>query len=228
MPVELEHQIVEFITHLFQSIGWGGVVGIMALESANIPIPSEVTMPLSGWLLVQARGGSALSAVWLGGLWGSVGCTLGSLLSYFLGAWGGRPLLNRYGKYLMISSHDLEVADRWFARWGDWTAFLSRLLPIVRTFISFPAGVAKTRLFPFILYTFLGSFIWCAALAYGGFVFGSRWVELRAIMRPFDIPIAVVLLAGFAYYIYHHVRRGSRLSKGPVSSSVDDSTDTAD
>ncbi|NIS79186.1 MAG: DedA family protein [Anaerolineales bacterium] len=210
MPIWLEHQIVTFLTDLFQSMGWGGVVGIMALESANIPIPSEVTMPLSGWLLVQAHGGTALDAFMFGGLWGGIGCTLGSVISYAMGAWGGRPLLDRYGKYLMISSHDLEVADRWFARWGDWTAFLSRLLPIVRTFISFPAGVAKTRFLPFTIYSFVGSFIWCGALAYGGYVFGSRWEELRAIMRPFDIPIAIVLLAGFVYYIVHHIRRGAR------------------
>lgn len=218
MPIAWEHWIVEFLTELFQTIGWGGVVGIMTLESANIPIPSEVTMPLSGWLLVQAQGGSALQAALLGGFWGAVGCTLGSLLSYALGAWGGRPLLDRYGKYLMISPHDLDLADRWFSRWGDWAAFISRLLPIVRTFISFPAGVAKTRLLPFTIYSFIGSFLWCGALAYGGFVFGSRWEELRAIMRPFDIPIAVILVAGFVYYIVHHIRRGSRKTMGPVSS----------
>lgn len=209
MPIWLEHQIVVFLTSLFQSMGWGGVVGIMALESANIPIPSEVTMPLAGWLLVQDQGGTALQALWLGGLWGAVGCTIGSLLSYALGAWGGRPLLNRYGKYLMISPRDLEMSDRWFNRWGDWASFISRLLPIVRTFISFPAGISRTRLVPFTILTFVGSFIWCGALAYGGYVFGSRWEELRAIMRPFDIPIAIVILAGLAYYIYHHVRRGA-------------------
>lgn len=210
MPIGMEQQIVAFLTELFQSIGWTGVVGIMALESANIPIPSEVTMPLAGWLLVQAQGGTALEAIFHGALWGAIGCTVGSLLSYALGAWGGRPLLYRYGKYLMISEHDLEIADRWFARWGDWTAFLSRLLPIVRTFISFPAGVARTRLLPFTIYTFVGSAIWTGALAYGGFFFGARWEELRAIMRPFDIPIAIFIVVGVAYYLYHHIRRGAR------------------
>ena len=208
MPAELEHQIVAFLTELFQRIGWGGVVAIMALESANIPIPSEVTMPLAGWLLVQARGASGLLAFGLGGLWGGLGCTIGSVVSYALGAYGGRGLLDQYGRYLMISHHDLEVADRWFARWGVWTAFLSRLLPIVRTFISFPAGVGRARFIPFMTYTFLGSFIWCGALAFGGHAFGARWEELRAIMRPFDIPIGLVVFAGFGYYVYHHLRRG--------------------
>lgn len=210
MPLWLEHQIIEWLTVLFENMGWGGVVGIMALESANIPIPSEVTMPLSGWLLVQAQGGTALEALYLGALWGAVGCTLGSLLSYALGAWGGRPFLDRYGKYFMISHHDLEVADRWFQRWGDWTAFLSRLLPIVRTFISFPMGVSRTRLLPFTIYSFIGSAIWCGALAYGGYVFGARWEELRAIMRPFDIPIAIIVGIGLIYYLIHHIRRGAQ------------------
>lgn len=210
MPAWLEHQIVAFLTDLFQTMGWGGVVGIMALESANIPIPSEVTMPLSGWLLVQAKGGSALQALLTGGWWGAVGCTLGSIASYALGAWGGRAVLDRYGKYLMLSSHDLEMADRWFGRWGPWAAFISRLLPIVRTFISFPAGVTRARFGPFLVLTFVGSFLWCGGLAYGGYAFGARWEELRAIMRPFDFPIAGVLLAGFVFYLVHHIRRGRR------------------
>ncbi|HLF82504.1 MAG TPA: DedA family protein [Anaerolineales bacterium] len=213
MPLWLEQQIVTALSQLFQNIGWGGVVGIMALESANIPIPSEVTMPLSGWLLVQARGGTGLEALLLGGLWGGLGCTLGSVASYALGSFGGRALLDRYGKYLMLNAHDLELADRWFARWGEWTAFLSRLLPIVRTFISFPAGVSRARFLPFVAYTFVGSFLWCAGLAYGGFAFGARWEELRAIMRPFDIPIGIIILGGMIYYLIHHIRRGSRSNK---------------
>jgi membrane protein DedA with SNARE-associated domain len=188
----LEHQLVDFLMNLFQTIGWFGVVVIMAFESANIPIPSEVTMPLAGWMLVQARGLSAWHAFLFGGLWGAVGCTLGSVISYALGAWGGRPLVERYGKYILVHEEDLEKADRWFARWGDWAAFISRLLPIVRTFISFPAGVV----------------IWCGLLALGGYYFGEHWEELRAMMRPFDIPIAVVIIAAFVYYVYQHVRKG--------------------
>jgi len=206
----LEHQLVEFLTNLFQSIGWFGVVVIMAVESANIPIPSEVTMPLSGWMLVQARGLSALQAILMGGLWGSVGCTLGSIISYGLGAWGGRPLVERYGKYIMVHEEDLEKADHWFARWGDWAAFISRLLPIVRTFISFPAGVVRMHFGRFTLYSFVGSFIWCGLLALGGYYFGEHWEELRAIMRPFDIPIAVIIVGAFAYYVYRHVRKSKK------------------
>ena len=202
----LEQQLVTWLESLFQTIGWGGVVLIMALESANIPIPSEVTMPLAGWFLAQARGMTAWYAVLSGGFYGALGCTSGSVASYALGYYGGRPFLNRYGKYLLITAHDLEKADRWFVRWGDWAVFISRLLPIVRTFISFPAGVVRTRFWTFLVYSFVGSFLWCGALAWGGYAFGSRWEELRAIMRPFDIPIAVIILGAGAYYVYHHVK----------------------
>jgi membrane protein DedA with SNARE-associated domain len=206
----LEHQLVEFLMNLFQTIGWFGVVVIMALESANIPIPSEVTMPLSGWMLVQAKGLTAWHAFLLGGLWGAVGCTIGSIVSYALGAWGGRPLVERYGQYIMVNEEDLEKADRWFERWGDWTAFISRLLPIIRTFISFPAGVVRMNFSRFTIYSFIGSFIWCGLLALGGYYFGEHWEELRAIMRPFDIPIAIIILGGFAYYLYHHITKGRK------------------
>jgi membrane protein DedA with SNARE-associated domain len=206
----LEHQLVEFLMNLFQTIGWFGVVVIMALESANIPIPSEVTMPLSGWMLVQAKGLSAWHALLLGGWWGAVGCTIGSIVSYGLGAWGGRPLVERYGKYILVHEEDLEKADRWFARWGDWAAFISRLLPIVRTFISFPAGVTRMHFWRFAAYSFVGSFVWCGLLALGGYYFGEHWEELRAIMRPFDIPIAIVIVAAFVYYVYHHIRKNRK------------------
>lgn len=208
MPPAWETAIVEFLTQLFQTMGWPGVAAIMALESANIPIPSEVTMPLAGWLLVQDQGGTWLTAMLLGGLWGGLGCALGSVASYALGYYGGRPFVERYGKFIMVNQSDLALADRWFARWGQWAAFVSRMLPIVRTFISFPAGVMRIDFWRFTVLSFVGSFIWCGPLALGGWYFGSRWEELRAIMRPFDIPIAIVLVAGFAYYIYKHVTHG--------------------
>jgi membrane protein DedA with SNARE-associated domain len=201
-----EHQLVAFLEQLFHAINWGGVVIIMALESANIPIPSEVTMPLAGWFLAEAQGKSMWYTILAGGFYGALGCTIGSVASYALGAYGGRPFLERYGKYLLITRHDLEKADHWFERWGNRAVFISRLLPIVRTFISFPAGVMRTAFPSFTLYTFVGSFIWCAALALGGYMFGANWQQLRAIMRPFDIPIALVILAAGAWYIYHHVK----------------------
>jgi membrane protein DedA with SNARE-associated domain len=216
-----EHQLVAFLEQLFQAINWGGVVIIMALESANIPIPSEVTMPLAGWFLVEAQGKSLWNAILAGGFYGALGCTIGSVASYALGAYGGRPFLERYGKYLLITHHDLEKADHWFERWGDWAAFISRLLPIVRTFISFPAGVMRTKFPTFTLFTFVGSFIWCGALALGGYLFGARWEELRAIMRPFDIPIALVILAAGAWYVYHHIKSFKESSAPTAKEAAD-------
>jgi membrane protein DedA with SNARE-associated domain len=203
----IETAIVEFLHSVLNAIGWPGVVLIMALESANIPIPSEVTMPLAGWMLVQAKGLPFWRAALDGGLFGALGCTIGSIASYLLGLWGGRPFLQRWGWYILISPHDLEQADRWFARWGDWAVFISRLLPIVRTFISFPAGIVRVPFVRFTVLSFIGSFIWCAALAIAGYAFGSEWERIREIMRPFDIPIAIAMLAGLGYYIYRHIRR---------------------
>ncbi len=203
----IETAVVEFLYSVLNTIGWPGVMLIMALESANIPIPSEVPMPLAGWMLVQAKGLPLWRAILDGGLYGGLGCTIGSIASYLLGMWGGRPFLQRWGRYILVSQHDLEQADRWFARWGDWAVFISRLLPIVRTFISFPAGVARVPLFRFTVLTFIGSFIWCAALAAAGYAFGSEWERIRDVMRPFDIPIAIAILAGLGYYIYRHIRR---------------------
>jgi membrane protein DedA with SNARE-associated domain len=217
----LEQQLVTFLHQLFVTMNWGGVVLIMILESANIPIPSEVTMPLAGWFLAEAQGKSMVYAILAGGFFGALGCTIGSVISYALGAYGGRPFLNRYGRYLLITHHDLEKADHWFERWGNWAVFISRLLPIVRTFISFPAGVVRISFIPFTVYTFVGSFIWCGALALGGYMFGARWEELRAIMRPFDIPIAVIIGLAAVWYIYHHIKSFRAANNSPSPENCD-------
>ena len=206
MPQGLENQIVSTLTSIIQNLGWLGILVIMALESANIPIPSEVTMPLAGWLLVEARGGTAIQAILVGGLLGALGCLIGSVINYGIGAYGGRPFVERYGKYILISHKDIARADKWFARWGDWASFISRLLPVVRTFISFPAGMVRVNFWRFVVFTFLGSFIWCAILSYAGFVAGEHWEEIRRVMRPFDYPIIAIVLIGLAYYIYRHIR----------------------
>ena len=210
----IEQQIVLFLQNVFNSIGWAGVVAAMAIESACIPLPSEVTMPLAGWMLIQARG----LPVWhvlLAGLYGAIGCTIGSVLTYWIGASGGRLLLERYGRYVLISRHDIEIADRWFKRYGEATAFFSRLLPIVRTFISLPAGVARMGFGKFLGYSLVGSFLWCAALGWAGYRFGEHWEDVRAWMRPFDIPIAIVLLGLFAWFVYHKVRANRKHASQP-------------
>lgn len=201
----LEQSIVSFLQQLFQSVGWLGVVLAMAIESACIPLPSEVTMPLAGWFLIEARG---LSWEWtlLAGLYGAIGCTIGSAVAYWVGAVGGRPVVLKYGKYILLSPHHVDMADRWFAERGEIMAFVSRLLPVVRTFISFPAGIARMHFGRFLLYSFLGSLPWCWALAFGGYLLGARWEELREAMRPFDIPIAVIILALLALFIWRGIK----------------------
>jgi len=201
----VEHQILDFIRHVYQILGWPGVVLLMAIESACIPLPSEIIMPLSGWMLIADKG-LGVEYVVLAGLCGAVGNVIGSVIAYWVGAWGGRPFLHRYGKYVLVSHHDIEVADRWFDRYGDRIVFLSRLLPAVRTFISFPAGIAKMKMGKFLLYSFLGSFPWSVGLAYGGYLLGQNWERIREVMRPFDIPILVIFLALVAFFIWRRLR----------------------
>ena len=185
---------------------WPGVVAMMAIESAAIPLPSEIIMPLAGWMLVKDRG---LSEPWLllAAFCGALGNLLGSLLAYYAGAWGGRPLVLRYGRYLLISHHELDLADRWFDRYGNWTVFFSRLLPVVRTFISVPAGVACMPVWQFSIYSFAGSFPWSLGLAWAGFLLGENWEDIRDWMRPADIPIVVVVVLLIGLYVYRHVKR---------------------
>jgi membrane protein DedA with SNARE-associated domain len=201
----METAIIDFVRGLFQATGWIGVMVAMAIESACIPLPSEVIMPLAGWMLVKDAG----LTVWyvlLAGFWGAIGCCVGSIIAYVVGAVGGRPLVMRYGKYVLIAPHDLDRADAWFAKWGEITAFFSRLLPVVRTFISFPAGVTRMALPKFLLYTFVGSFIWSSALAYAGFVAGEHWEAIREAMRPFDWPIIGIIVLLVIFFVYRRIR----------------------
>ena len=178
----------------------------MAIESAAIPLPSELIMPLAGWMLVKEKG---LGFEWVvfAGLCGAIGNTLGSLLAYYAGARGGRPLVQQYGRYFLVSHHDLDLSDRFFARWGSWAVFFARLLPIVRTFVSVPAGISKMNVGQFTLLTFTGSFPWSTGLAAGGYVLGENWEDLRVWMRPADIPIAIVLIILVSWYIVRHIRK---------------------
>jgi membrane protein DedA with SNARE-associated domain len=205
----LEQQILQFISNIYLQIQWPGVVVLMAIESACIPLPSEIIMPLAGWLLIKNLELPA-SYILLAGLYGAIGNVIGSLVAYAVGMWGGRPFLERWGKYILISHYDLDRADRWFKHYGSWSIFISRLLPAVRTFISLPAGIARMNLIKFIVYSFIGSFIWSLALAYGGYQIGEHWEQIRAVMRPFDYLIIGIILALIGYYIYRHVRRYNR------------------
>jgi membrane protein DedA with SNARE-associated domain len=190
----------------------------MAIESACIPFPSEIIMPLAGWFLVDDRG---LGAEWLllAAFCGALGNLIGSLLAYAVGAWGGRPLLLRYGRYVLISRHEVEQAERWFARYGDGAVLTSRVLPVIRTFISLPAGIARMNLWRFAILTFVGSLPWSLGLAWAGFLLGEHWERVRDWMRPADIPILIVLVALVAWYIYRRVRAVLRDVEPSVSGS---------
>jgi membrane protein DedA with SNARE-associated domain len=202
----IEQALLDFINATYDAIEWPGVVVMMAIESACIPLPSELIMPLAGWMLVKDRG---LGVEWLflAAFFGAVGNTLGSLIAYYAGAWGGRPLVEKYGKYVLLSHHDLDLADRFFQRWGNLAVFGSRLLPVVRTFISLPAGISRMPVLQFTAYSFAGSFPWSLGLAWAGYELGTNWEDLREWMRPADIPIVIAVLALFAWYVYRHVKR---------------------
>jgi membrane protein DedA with SNARE-associated domain len=190
---------------------------MMAIESACIPLPSEIIMPLAGWMLVKDRG---LGWEWLllAALFGAIGNVLGSLIAYYVGAWGGRPLVAKYGRYVLISHHDLDLADRFFQRWGNLAVFASRLMPVVRTFISLPAGIARMPIWQFTVYSFVGAFFWSFWLAWAGFMLGENWEDLRDWMRPADIPIVIVIVALAVWYVYRHVKRAWGEGPEPESS----------
>jgi membrane protein DedA with SNARE-associated domain len=192
------------IVGVISATGYAGVVLLMAVESACVPLPSEVIMPFSGYLVYTGR-----FNLWAVGLAGAFGCVVGSLVAYWVGSKGGRPLIEKYGKYVLISKRDVDLADRWFARYGEAIVFFSRLLPVVRTFIAFPAGVARMNLTRFVLYTFLGSLPWCVGLAYVGQLLGEQWDKndaLRTWFHRFDFLIGVAIVAAAAWWIWRHFK----------------------
>jgi len=197
-----------FIIATISTLGYGGVVLLMAIESACIPLPSEIIMPFSGYLVSKGE-----MNLWLVGVAGAVGCVAGSMVAYWVGMYGGRPLIEKYGKYVLISHHDLDLADRWFAKYGEVIVFTSRLLPAIRTFIAFPAGVARMNIPRFILYTFAGSLPWCLALAYVGQKLGEQWDKdprLKNLFHRFDFVIGIILVLGATWWIWRHVRHSRR------------------
>ncbi len=177
----------------------------MAIESACIPFPSELIMPLAGWMLIKEQSLPVIQVL-LAGFYGGLGNTIGSAIAYGVGMWGGRPFLEKYGKYILVSHHDLNVADKWFNSSGSWSIFASRLLPVVRTFISLPAGIARMHFPRFLIYTFLGSFLWSTGLAYGGYQLGEHWEQMRVVMRPFDPAIGILIIALIVFYIFRHLK----------------------
>jgi len=201
-------KIIEFLSGIIVAtislLGYSGIVLLMAIESACIPLPSEIIMPFSGYLVSTGQ-----MNLWLVGLAGAVGCVLGSLVAYWAGSKGGRPLIEKYGRYVLVSRHDLDLADRWFANYGEVIVFVSRLLPAIRTFIAFPAGVARMNLKRFVIYTFAGSLPWCLGLAYVGQKLGEKWNQddtLKTWFHRFDFVIGIVVVLLAAWWIWRHIK----------------------
>ena len=194
-----------WIIHFISALGYFGVFILMTLESACIPIPSEVTMPFAGSLVA---GGTF--NFWLVVVVGTLGNLTGSLLAYWLGWWGEeavvRTIIKKYGKYVLISEHEYDRSERWFRNHGELVVLLSRILPVLRTFISLPAGVSKMKLKKFIAYTVAGCFIWSIVLTQIGVVLGNNWKSLEVYFRKFDVVIVVACVALVAWYIWHKLK----------------------
>ncbi|MEX0616674.1 MAG: DedA family protein [Candidatus Woykebacteria bacterium] len=201
--------ITSFVINLISTFGYFGVFAAMAIESASIPLPSEIIMPFSGFLVTQGK-----FNFWLLVLVGAAGNLFGSWVMYFLGYWGQevvvRRLIRAWGKYVLVSEKELDQAEKWFNRFGSWIIFFSRILPVVRTFISVPAGIAKIDIVRFSILTFLGSFIWSAVLAYIGVVLGENWRNIEPLFRRFDILVAIFIIILIGFFLYHKSKEFSK------------------
>lgn len=205
----IDEIVIPFLNQLYGAVGYIGVLVAMAIESAMIPLPSELVLPYAGFLVSDPNQLEPLTGAswsfWPAVIAGTIGNTLGSLIAYAIGAWGGRPFLEKYGRYLLIRPHEIEMAEHFFERYGSATVFLSRLLPIVRTFISFPAGVARMNLRKFIIYSTVGALFWSILLVQAGVVLGENWVEIREALQPFDLAIAVACVLAVGGFIWWRV-----------------------
>ena len=202
----IDEIVIPFLNGLYGAVGYVGVMLAMAIESAMVPLPSELILPYAGFLVsdptqLEPLTGQAWS-FWIVVIVATIGNTLGSIVGYAIGAWGGRPFLLRWGKYLLIRPHEIELADQFFQKYGPATAFFSRLLPIVRTFISFPAGVARMPLGTFIVYSTLGALPWSFLLVFAGEQLGANWVDIRHALQPFDLAIAIGVIALVVLFIW--------------------------
>jgi len=188
-----------FIKSVIAVTGYGGLAILMAIESACIPLPSELIMPFAGYLVYEG----SMKLVWAATA-GAIGCNLGSLVAYEIGFYGGRPLVEKYGRWILLSRRELDMADRFFARWGYLAVFIARLLPVIRTFIALPAGVARMPRGRFHIYTFLGSWPWCFMLAWLGMKLGQNWRDLGKYFHQFDTVIALVLVVAVIWFAWTH------------------------
>jgi membrane protein DedA with SNARE-associated domain len=201
------------MTALMVGMGPMGVSLLMGIESACIPLPSEVIMPFAGFLAFKGEmtffglgAGHPMGQIWVAGLFGALGCNLGSIPAYEIGAWGGRKAIEKYGKYIWLNLDHLDKAHRFFERFGHWAILIARMLPVVRTFIALPAGIAKMDRIRFHLFTFVGSLPWCLGLAWIGYKLGEHWDTLGVWFHRFDAVIGLLILAGIAWFVRDHLK----------------------
>lgn len=200
--------LAHFIIATISASGYLGVALLMGIESACIPLPSEIIMPFAGYLVYSGRFNLILVATA-----GAIGCNLGSAVAYWIGAHGGRPLVERFGRFVLLDTHDLDRTTRFFERYGSITVFFARLLPVVRTFIALPAGIARMPQLRFHIYTFLGSWPWCFVLAYVGMRLGQSWdtdPRFKAVFHRFHLGVELALLAGIVWFVWSHLSKRSR------------------
>ena len=198
----MSEKIIALLVSLIASGGYTAVIVLMAIQSACIPIPSEVIMPLAGYALCHSQMDLILLATVA-----SLASNLGSIPAYWVGARGGRPMVERYGSWLLLSRHDLDRVDHFFSRYGSIAVLIGRMLPIVRTFIAFPAGVAKMNQVRFHIYTFAGSWPWCYALAYVGMRLGASWnsnPRFQEVFHRFHLGVEAVIAVGFVWFVWTH------------------------
>ncbi|MFN8518907.1 MAG: DedA family protein [Chloroflexota bacterium] len=202
----IDRIVIPFLNSLYGAVGYVGVMVAMAIESAMIPLPSELILPYAGFLVSDPTQLEPLTqqpwSFWVVVVVATIGNTIGSLVAYAIGAWGGRPFLERYGRYLLIREHEIDAADRFFARWGKQTVFVGRLLPVVRTFISFPAGVTRMPLAPFVVYSTAGAFLWSILLVWIGEQLGANWASIRHTLQPLDTLMLVLVVGAVVGFVW--------------------------
>ena len=187
--------LVNIITGVASSVGYLGIAILMALESMLTPVPSEVVMPFVGYMVTKGE----FSFFWAA-IISAIGCLIGGIISYYMGYYGGRPFVNKVGKYFLIDEKHLAWTENWFRKYGDKTIFVSRFVPVVRHFISIPAGTGRMNITKFIIYTFLGSLMWNSTLLYAGFKLGQNWGLISKYSTKIDIVLIVVISLGLIYY----------------------------
>jgi membrane protein DedA with SNARE-associated domain len=223
----IDRTVIPFVLEMYDAVGYLGVALAVALETIVAPIPSEVILPMAGWKVSQSAADASIVEPLTGLPWNialavafaTAGSVVGAVAGYYIGAWGGRPILDRYGRYVGIGASDLDRAHAWFEKYGAWAVFFGRMVPLVRTFVSYPAGISRMSMRTFLLFSTLGSLPWNLALIAAGFVVGENYPQIEAALKPYEYVIYAVVIAGAAFLVFRWYR-GRRRSE-PLDAEAD-------